>query len=775
MPNLQEHACGHGTIAAVSERRTSQNYWIAACAYIVAFLALAPVANGQEPASHRILLLYSDNHLLPAISRFDQNIRERFHAELGLGLEFYNEFMDLERFPKPEGRMRWAEYLAQKYSETRIDLIVAVRGPALKFLMEYRDRIGFHAPVVHAAVERMEMKAYEGAANLHGIPIDFELDKTIALALQLHPRAKRLISITGSSVLDQHWQTLVREASTSFKGKLEFEYWSELPLEDVLDKVKRLPPDSFILCAGLLQDGKGYRYVPRMTVKRIVEVSTAPLYAVYNAVMDTGAVGGCLAVVEDMAQYAAQMGAQIIRDKPLSELRLPARVPNRNILDYRQLRRWGVRDEDIPADSVLLFKEPTFIESYWAYVVAAVSIFLLQGGLIGALLLQRRKRQRSEAALQTSEKQMELAARSASLGLWIWDAKQDSLWLSPQCRALLNGEGNSSEGIGWFFGQICPEDRGRVEEIVRRALTQGGDYQTECRVLNTDGTPRWIVTRGRVELSENRAADRLLGVVLDITAQRKLESDIQQTRRDLEHLTRVSMMGELASALAHELNQPLAAILSNAQAAKRYLAANQYQPKEFEEILADIIRDDKRAGDVIQRMRAMLRKGELKFERLNVNALISEVVSLLNSELIGRNIRVGLNLSRKPPLVSGGHVEIQQVLMNLIMNAIEAMEAQPGSDRNLSVATHVKDRYIHVSVRDSGVGVSEERIRDIAKPFTSTKKDGLGMGLAICCRILESHGGRLWAENNPDTTGATFLFSLPVDESAGPEANSHDA
>lgn len=313
--------------------------WFTTCLFIIVFNLTTAEAVCHEADPHRILLLYSDNHLLPAISRFDQSIREVFQAELGSSLEFYNEFMDSERFPKPEDKTRWAEYLAQKYRETKVSIIVAVRGPALKFLMEYRERMGFHAPVIHAAVERTEVELYRSAPNLYGIPMDYELDKTIALALKLHPNAKRMISITGSSPLDQRWQGLVRLAAQNFTPQLEVEYWSEKPLEEVLELVKRLPDDSFILCAGILQDGKGHRYVPRMTVKRITEVSTAPLYTVYNAVMDTGAVGGCLAVIEDMAKYAAISGAQVLRGRPFTELSLPAIVPNKNILDYRQLRR----------------------------------------------------------------------------------------------------------------------------------------------------------------------------------------------------------------------------------------------------------------------------------------------------------------------------------------------------------------------------------------------------------------------------------------------------
>ncbi|MBE7466255.1 MAG: PAS domain-containing protein [Planctomycetes bacterium] len=402
-----------------------------------------------------------------------------------------------------------------------------------------------------------------------------------------------------------------------------------------------------------------------------------------------------------------------------------------------------------------------------------MSIFLIQTGLIGALLLQRRRRQKSEAALLTREKQMDLAARSASLGFMTWIEDQDLLWLSPQCRALLECGEKVSGGIWWFVDRFYFEDRDRIKAILKQALSQGGDFQAECRVPKLDGSIRWVVTRGRVELGDRKIPNRLLGVVIDITMQRKMESDIQQTRRDLEHLTRVSLMGELASALAHELNQPLAAILSNAQAARRYLASNQFKHEDFNEILSDIIRDDKRAGEVIQRMRTMLRKGDLTFEKLNLDALVSVVVSLLNSELIGRNIRVNLDLMATSPWVLGGHVEIQQVMMNLIMNSIEAMEARPGSDRNLHIATHLKERYIHVSVRDSGVGVPLDRINDIAKPFASTKKDGLGMGLAICSRILEAHGGRLWAENNLDGAGATFWFSLPIDETVFPDTVSH--
>jgi len=248
--------------------------------------------------------------------------------------------------------------------------------------------------------------------------------------------------------------------------------------------------------------------------------------------------------------------------------------------------------------------------------------------------------------------------------------------------------------------------------------------------------------------------------VQDITEHKKVEEDSRRLREELMHVTRVTTMGELTAALAHELNQPLAAILSNAQAAQRFLANKKPDIDELREILSDIIKDDKRAGDVITKLRALLKRSEFQFTTLNINDVIREVIPLVRSDAVIKNISLSTELNDSIPIISGDRIQLQQVILNLILNGFEAM--MNVDSRRLCICTVQEDQaVITVSVKDSGVGIDDKNIERLFKPFFTTKKEGMGMGLTINKAIVEAHGGHLCAKNNPDQ-GATFYFMLPI-------------
>jgi two-component system sensor kinase FixL len=217
----------------------------------------------------------------------------------------------------------------------------------------------------------------------------------------------------------------------------------------------------------------------------------------------------------------------------------------------------------------------------------------------------------------------------------------------------------------------------------------------------------------------------------------------------------------LAGALAHEINQPLSAIMSNAQAAKRYLAAPTPDFEEMGAILKDIIKENTRASEVINRIRALLKKSKMESERLDLNSVLREIAALLNRDALRRGIKIDLDLDPRPPLVQGDRIQLQQVALNLVLNAFDAMSEQPRRKHRVQLSTRANDAQVLAAVKDNGMGISVGDAETLFRPFYTTKTDGLGMGLSICRTIILRHQGRIWAENNPDE-GTTFYFSLPV-------------
>jgi len=251
-------------------------------------------------------------------------------------------------------------------------------------------------------------------------------------------------------------------------------------------------------------------------------------------------------------------------------------------------------------------------------------------------------------------------------------------------------------------------------------------------------------------------------LLLQHSRRRRSEMDLQRNREQLAHVTRVSTMGELAASLAHELNQPLTAILSNAQAAQRFLNAEPADLKEVREILEDIVTDNSRASEVIRRMRTLVKKEQLEFAPINIAGVIRDVVQLVHSDGILRNIRVEIECQEGLPSARGDRVQLQQVVLNLLVNAFDAMKDAPASERKVVMLAKTNGAdTVEVSVRDHGIGLTSDELVRIFQPFYTTKRDGLGMGLPISRSIIEAHGGRLWAESSVDR-GSTFYFTIPA-------------
>jgi two-component system, LuxR family, sensor kinase FixL len=250
------------------------------------------------------------------------------------------------------------------------------------------------------------------------------------------------------------------------------------------------------------------------------------------------------------------------------------------------------------------------------------------------------------------------------------------------------------------------------------------------------------------------------GADIDVTEKRRAEMESQHLRQELGFFSRIATVGELTASIAHEINQPLAAVLSNAQAALRLLEKDDLDLKELREIVNDIIADDQRAADVIRSLRSMLKKGAVEQQPLQLNDLIGDVVSIMRSDALMRNIFVSLDLGSQLPSVKGDRVQLQQVILNLIVNAFEAMDSSEQPE-TLRIRTCEADGEVMLDIMDSGPGIAIDGIDTIFEPFLTTKKDGLGLGLALSRSIISAHNGRLWAENNPEG-GATFHIALPA-------------
>jgi PAS domain S-box-containing protein len=407
---------------------------------------------------------------------------------------------------------------------------------------------------------------------------------------------------------------------------------------------------------------------------------------------------------------------------------------------------------------------PFFLSFAYSGIVLAMGYELSNDMLQTAQLAQQLDA--SEADLRETQRRMELAASAAELSMWMWDIVRNEIWITDKGRALFGFGPSEKLDFDRFRSSVHPDDRESVLKAVENSLRTGAEYRCEYRVVSADGQLRWIAGRGHVEFNGDGQPVRMRGASLDITKRKQAEEQVACQRNEMAHLSRVSTLGELSGSIAHELNLPLSAILSNAQAAQRILANGDADPAEVREILNEIVSEDKHAAEVIQRLRQWLKKDMLQQHSLQINEVVEDVLKLIRSDLINQKVTVDTQLARNLPMVTGDPVQLQQVLVNLVVNACDAMTSCNTPERRLLIRTGIENgsSAVTVSVTDRGDSIPREKLEQIFEPFFTTKEKGMGLGLSVCRTIIAAHRGKLWATNNADC-GATFHFSLPISAS----------
>lgn len=362
--------------------------------------------------------------------------------------------------------------------------------------------------------------------------------------------------------------------------------------------------------------------------------------------------------------------------------------------------------------------------------------------------------------LHESEQRLSLSASAAGIALWETNMRDNSLWLSSEGRSLFGMTRAGRTDFGELASRIHPDDRQRVLDEVRRAMESCGEFEVEHRLRFPDGSVRWIASSGAAEKDDGAVI--LRGVSVDITDRRQAESELRQQREQLSHTLRLATMSQMATSLAHELNQPLTAMANNAGAARRMLAKGTADEAKLGEILTDIVDDAHRAGEVIRGIRGMARRDHGPREPVDLNALVEAVQRLAAAEALARDCELVVETAPSLPRIEANPVQLQQVLLNLLMNAFEASDLPGTRARRVVVSTVAEgESAIHVSVRDHGPGLPPEGAAKWFEPFHTSKPNGLGMGLVIVRGIVEAHGGSLRVDA-AEGGGACFHFQLPA-------------
>ena len=530
--------------------------WARSAWMAVALLAFA-AGNATAAEPKRVLLLHSFGWNFQAEDTFAGYLRTDLAEKSAYPIDRYEVSLEIARFTDGERDEAFVGYLRAVFADHPPDLIVTMISPAARFIQRHRRDLFPSTPVIFAALDARAIKDATLTANDTMVAVSIDLTAVIENILRTLPNTTTLAVIMGDAPIEKFWVNEFHHAFRPFEGRVKSVFMNDVSFGEIQKRVAALPPASAIYFGDLVIDAQGVPYRQEEVLARLHAVANAPIFGRFDYQLGGGIVGGPLLSIRALSRKTAEVAAQILGGTSPGDIKTAPQKLGEPEFDWRELRRWGIRQTDLPPGSTISFWEPTLWEQYRWYILAAAAFSALQGILIVGLLLNRLRLRRAHDQLRTSEEGMSLAALAAKLRFWVWDIPRDEVRASESDWSSGNWRSAQPVPFDHFIDPVHPDDRASLRQAIREALEGDGQYETEYRVMSPDSTMRWIAGRGRIEFDENGKPRQLRAISIDITERRRGEDEA----RDLNGRLITAHEDErarLARALHDDVTQRLA-------------------------------------------------------------------------------------------------------------------------------------------------------------------------------------------------------------------------
>jgi PAS domain S-box-containing protein len=711
-----------------------------------------------------VLVMHWYDRGYPSNEGFDRALQNALQSVAPDGVEYYSEYLETNRFPGDEQARLLSDYLRRKYAGQRLDAIIASVSETLDFLLKHRHDMFPGVPIVFAT-ERPIPEAVRVEAGAAGFTFGNAFAKTLNLALQWHPETKQLFVVSGTLDHDKAVESIVRNDLRQYENIVTITYLTDLAPGELTTRIRTLPKNSLILYVWQqVRDPKGRLLEASDILARVADAAKVPIYGRSYAMIGHGIVGGYVWTQEGNAARLADITMQIVNGTPPKDIPVE-KGPEIPMFDWRQLQRWGIRSERLPPGTIVQFRDASMWQQYKWRIIGAFAVLVLQGLLIAALLVLRKRGQRRAVALlearrvlQESEERFRRVFEEGPLGLALV-GKDYRFVKVNNALCLMVGYDEAALTQMSFLDITHPDDVFADVELAERLFKgEVPFYRIQKRYLKKSGEFIWINLTASIIHGSDGETLYGLAMVEDIT-------EMKRTQDEALFRQKLESVGTLAGGIAHDFNNLLGAVQAQAE-----LGLGEIQSGSSSETELKAIRDvATRGSEIVNQLMIYAGQETGVVDLVDLSRIVNEMISLLKVSVTKR-ATLQAALDPKLPLIRASAAQLRQVVMNLITNASDAMGDRDGVIRVITQHAIMKGQsaspplpdgdYVRLEVSDTGRGMSRETQAKVFDPFFTTKSAGRGLGLAVVQGIVRSLGGAIQIVSEPGK-GTTISILLP--------------